>query len=48
VIDAVDDEDFDGIFGGDQLDAELLLERAEERGSIGGVGGARVAYRSLG
>ena len=38
-VDGVDDEDFDGVLGGDYLDAELLFKRADERGGIGRVGG---------
>src|ERR1035441_10229846 len=42
-VDRVDDEDLDGVFGGDELEAELFLESYRERGSVGGVGGAGVA-----
>jgi hypothetical protein len=34
----IDDEDLDGILGGNELDAERLFQRADERGSIGAVG----------
>src|ERR1035437_4410947 len=42
-VDAVDDEDLDGIPGGDQLDAKLFFESYGERGSVGSAGGAGVA-----
>ena len=41
----IDDENFDGILGGNELDAERLFQRADERGSIGSAVGASVAQR---
>src|ERR1035441_8369855 len=43
-VDRVDDEDLDGVFGGDELEAELFLESYGERGSVGGsCGGGGIA-----
>jgi len=35
LVDVVDDDDFDGIFGGNKLEAELLMDEGEERGTVG-------------
>ena len=32
-LDVVDDEEFNGAFGGFELEAELLLDRSEQRGA---------------